>query len=118
MRASGPSNEGARIAQGRIRCNTRRPVTEASVQQPTSPPRQLGFAVALALVVGNMIGSGIFLLPANLAPFGFNAIIGWIFTIGGSICIAAVFSMLARAMPHAAAADDFCHNLPRDAPGL
>ena len=30
--------------------------------------RQLGFWMCLALVVGNMIGSGIFLLPANLAP--------------------------------------------------
>ena len=43
---------------------------------PYAPPRQLGFWMALALVVGNMIGSGIFLLPANLAPFGTNALIG------------------------------------------
>jgi len=63
--------------------------------------------VALALVVGNTIGSGIFLLPANLAPFGLNAIIGWLFTIGGSICIAAVFAMLARAMPQAAGPYDY-----------
>ncbi|WP_051531729.1 amino acid permease [Sphingomonas sp. URHD0057] len=82
-------------------------MNEPLVQQPTSPPRQLGFAIALALVVGNMIGSGIFLLPANLAPFGLNAIIGWIFTIGGSICIAAVFAMLARAMPQAAGPYDY-----------
>ena len=38
--------------------------------------RQLGFWMCLALVVGNMIGSGIFLLPANLAPLGLNAIWG------------------------------------------
>ncbi len=82
-------------------------MNEATVSQPTSPPRQLGFPIALALVVGNMIGSGIFLLPANLAPFGLNAIIGWIFTIGGSICIAAVFAMLARAMPQAAGPYDY-----------
>ena len=75
--------------------------------QINSPPRQLGFAIALALVVGNMIGSGIFLLPANLAPFGLNAMIGWILTIGGSICIAAVFAMLARAMPQAAGPYDY-----------
>ena len=30
--------------------------------------RPLGFWPALALVVGNMIGSGIYLLPATLAP--------------------------------------------------
>jgi basic amino acid/polyamine antiporter, APA family len=82
-------------------------VNDGSTPQPISPPRQLGFAVALALVVGNMIGSGIFLLPANLAPFGVNAIIGWLFTIAGSICIAAVFAMLARAMPQAAGPYDY-----------
>ena len=30
--------------------------------------RALGFGMALALVVGNMIGSGVYLLPATLAP--------------------------------------------------
>src|SRR3954451_1802167 len=80
---------------------------EASPREISSPPRQLGFGVALALVVGNMIGSGIFLLPANLAPFGLNAIIGWIFTIGGSICVAPVFAMLARAMPQSAGPYDY-----------
>ena len=57
--------------------------------------------MALALVVGNMIGSGIFLLPANLAPYGTNAIIGWVVTIAGSMCLAAVFAALARAFPRA-----------------
>lgn len=39
--------------------------------------RALGLWAALALVVGNMIGSGIYLLPATLAPLGANAMIGW-----------------------------------------
>jgi basic amino acid/polyamine antiporter, APA family len=78
--------------------------------QPASPPRQLGFAVALALVVGNTIGSGIFLLPANLAPFGWNAVIGWIVTIAGSICLASVFAQLARLYPHAAGPYDYVRN--------
>jgi len=79
-----------------------------ALEDPTgSPLRQLGFAVALALVVGNMIGSGIFLLPANLAPYGINSIIAWIITIGGSICLAGVFAMLAKAMPHAAGPYDY-----------
>ena len=45
-----------------------------------APPRQLGFWMCLALVVGNMIGSGVFLLPASLAPYGLNSIFGWMFT--------------------------------------
>ncbi|MDP9421804.1 MAG: amino acid permease [Pseudomonadota bacterium] len=69
--------------------------------------RQLGFWMCLALVVGNMIGSGIFLLPANLAPLGLNAIWGWIITIGGAMCLAAVFAALAKAIPEASGPYDY-----------
>jgi basic amino acid/polyamine antiporter, APA family len=54
-----------------------------------------------ALVVGNMIGSGVYLLPASLAPLGWNSIFGWILTISGGLCLAFVFAALARAMPRA-----------------
>lgn len=69
--------------------------------------RQLGIWMCLALVVGNMIGSGIFLLPANLAPYGLNAIWGWVITIGGAMCLASVFAALAKAMPEAAGPYDY-----------
>jgi APA family basic amino acid/polyamine antiporter len=69
--------------------------------------RQLGIWMCLALVVGNMIGSGIFLLPANLAPLGANAIWGWVITIGGALCLAAVFAELAKAMPEATGPYDY-----------
>jgi APA family basic amino acid/polyamine antiporter len=83
-------------------------VTDAPIDRPASSPlRQLGFSVALALVVGNMIGSGIFLLPANLAPYGINSIIAWVVTIAGSICLAGVFAMLAKALPQAAGPYDY-----------
>ena len=61
--------------------------------------RALGFWLVLALVVGNYIGSGIFLLPAQLAPYGWNAFFGWSITIAGALCLAFVFARLARAMP-------------------
>lgn len=54
-----------------------------------------------ALVVGNMIGTGVFLLPASLAPLGWNAIIGWVLTIAGGLCLAFVFAALARRYPKA-----------------
>jgi basic amino acid/polyamine antiporter, APA family len=66
-----------------------------------APPRQLGFWMCLALVVGNMIGSGVFLLPASLAPYGLNSIIGWIFTASGGVLLAIVFAALARVYPQA-----------------
>jgi len=52
-----------------------------------------------ALVVGNTIGVGIFMLPASLAPLGLNAVPGWLITTGGCIFIAWVFAGLARAFP-------------------
>ena len=63
--------------------------------------------MCLALVVGNMIGSGIFLLPANLAPYGMNAIWGWLITIGGALCLAIGVRRLAKAMPDAAGPYDY-----------
>lgn len=64
-----------------------------------APARKLGFWMAVALVMGNMIGSGVFLLPASLAPYGLNSVIAWIFTAAGGIALAAVFSRLSRAFP-------------------
>ena len=66
-----------------------------------APPRQLGFWMCLALVVGNMIGSGIFLLPASLAPYGLNSIFGWIFSATGGVLLAIVFAQLSRVYPQA-----------------
>ena len=65
------------------------------------PAKVLGFWMCLALVVGNMIGSGVFMLPASLAPYGWNAVFGWLVTIAGGISIAFVFARLARAFPKA-----------------
>jgi APA family basic amino acid/polyamine antiporter len=54
-----------------------------------------------ALVVGNMIGSGVFLLPASLAPFGGISIIGWLVTAVGAMMLALVFARLSRLIPRA-----------------
>jgi APA family basic amino acid/polyamine antiporter len=59
-------------------------------------PRPLGLVMATALVVGNMIGSGVYMLPASLAPYGWNVIPDWGITIAGSLAIAAVFAGLCR----------------------
>ena len=70
-------------------------------ESTAAPPRQLGFWMCLALVVGNMIGSGVFLLPASLAPYGLNSIVGWIFTASGGVLLAIVFAQLSRIYPQA-----------------
>jgi APA family basic amino acid/polyamine antiporter len=63
--------------------------------------RQLGFWMCVALVIGNTIGMGIFMQPAALAPFGLNALTGWLAVIVGCACLALVFAALSRRMPQA-----------------
>jgi APA family basic amino acid/polyamine antiporter len=61
--------------------------------------RTVGFWTAVSLVIGNMIGSGVFLLPASLAPFGGISIGGWLLSSGGAVLLALVFARLARLRP-------------------
>ena len=59
--------------------------------------RQLGFWMTWAVAVGTMIGSGIFMLPASLAPFGVNAIAGWVLSGLGAVALAFCIGRLATA---------------------
>ena len=61
--------------------------------------RELGLYRTTSLVVGNIIGTGIFMLPASLGAFGTLGLMGWMVTSVGSICLALVFARLARKMP-------------------
>lgn len=70
-------------------------------------PRSLGLAACIALVMGNMIGSGVFLLPASLAPYGWDAVAGWVFTIAGSLILAYVIARLTVLMPDAGGTAQF-----------
>src|SRR6266516_7992305 len=76
-----------------------------SAQPPAAPAkpvlkRTMGLWMATALVVGNMIGSGVFLLPASLAgAAGPVSIFAWVFTGAGAVLLALVFANLGRAFP-------------------
>jgi APA family basic amino acid/polyamine antiporter len=61
----------------------------------TATRAPLGLTAAVALVVGTMIGSGVFLLPATLAPYGAASSLGWALSLGGSLAIALVLAWLA-----------------------
>lgn len=65
-------------------------------QRGPIPARKLGPWMCVALVVGNMVGSGAFLLPADLAPLGWNSVYGWVITIAGTLCLTFVLARLAR----------------------
>lgn len=55
-----------------------------------------GVAISTSLVVGTMIGSGIFLLPVSLAEFGFYGIVGWLISALGAMALAYTFANLSR----------------------
>lgn len=61
--------------------------------------QKIGFWSVLAIVIGSQIGSGVFMLPANLAPYGAFSIFGWLISGMGSICLALVFASLCRRFP-------------------
>lgn len=72
-----------------------------SSNEPLKFKRELGLAAATAIVVGNMIGSGIFMAPQGLAAASNPkaAMIAWIITSIGSILLALSFAKLGTAMP-------------------
>lgn len=61
--------------------------------------KSIGLIICTSLVIGNMIGSGIFMLPASLAKYGGASILGWLATTFGAIMTALVFVRLSRKFP-------------------
>jgi basic amino acid/polyamine antiporter, APA family len=59
----------------------------------------LGLTMATALVVGNMVGSGVFLLPASLGAYGPVSLVAFGLTAIGAMLLALVFARLGRAYP-------------------
>ena len=87
-----------------VTATTQKPAAGQSANgSPEGKPklkRELGMWMATALVIGNMIGSGVFLLPASLAATaGPVSIIAWVFTGIGAMLLALVFAWLGRAYP-------------------
>jgi APA family basic amino acid/polyamine antiporter len=64
-----------------------------------SRKKALGLWTCLALVIGNMVGAGAYLVPSALGAYGAISLIGWLVTAGGAVCLAAVFARIARIMP-------------------
>lgn len=59
----------------------------------------LGLPAAVSLVMGTVIGTGIFTLPAALAQFGMAGLVGFLIATMGAVAVAMVFGALARLFP-------------------
>lgn len=61
--------------------------------------KKIGLVACTGVVAGNMMGSGIALLPANLAGIGGIALWGWVVSIIGAMSLAYVYARLATKNP-------------------
>lgn len=62
-------------------------------------PRPFGFWTATAMVVGTMIGAGIFVLPSQMAPLGWTGAAAWIIAGLGVMAIAVIIADLTKQRP-------------------
>ncbi|MFH1878420.1 MAG: amino acid permease, partial [Candidatus Omnitrophota bacterium] len=61
--------------------------------------KKIGLFSAAAIVAGNMMGSGIALLPANLAKIGSISLIAWVIAGIGALALALVYARLGTEDP-------------------
>ncbi|KQZ66089.1 MULTISPECIES: amino acid permease [unclassified Lysobacter] len=80
--------------------------------------RPLGMWSATALVTGSMIGSGVFLLPSALAPYGSATLIGWAITLCGALLLALTFARLSARWPHSGGPYVYARRAFGDTPGF
>ncbi len=65
----------------------------------SAPGRKMSLMQATMLVAGNMIGTGLFLLPVNLAQVGGIAVFGWLVATVGVAALGLVFAKLGELNP-------------------
>ena len=69
------------------------------MQQNLSLVRGLGLVAATSINIANMIGTGVFLLPVNLASVGGISIFGWVVATAGAAALGLVFAKLGELEP-------------------
>lgn len=85
------------------------PPRDPSAPAPTHTKRLLGVPGATALIIGGVIGTGVFTLPSSLAPYGMLAIVGLLVVTVGAIAVGLMFATLARRIPRAGGPYAYAH---------
>jgi APA family basic amino acid/polyamine antiporter len=76
------------------------PPETGSAERPEEPGKQgFGLQVAIALIVGSIIGVGIFNLPSSLATYGPISLVSMALTTVGALALALLFAALSRRLP-------------------
>jgi APA family basic amino acid/polyamine antiporter len=78
-------------------------VPAAQVPREAAPAREagvgFGLTQAIALIMGSIIGVGVFNLPTSLAPYGPITLVSLALTTVGALSLAVLFGSLARRLP-------------------
>lgn len=69
------------------------------MESSTTSTKKIGLWTSTSLVIGNMIGAGVFLMPSALASYGGISLVGWVFSAGGAIFLALLYGKLSKKMP-------------------
>src|SRR5215475_3206814 len=75
------------------------PGTAAEPPVAGEGPPQFGLAAAMALIMGSIIGVGIFNLPTSLAVYGPITLLSLALTTVGALALALLFAALSRRLP-------------------
>nr|WP_232327800.1 amino acid permease [Kibdelosporangium sp. MJ126-NF4]CEL13296.1 Arginine/ornithine antiporter ArcD [Kibdelosporangium sp. MJ126-NF4]CTQ98987.1 Arginine/ornithine antiporter ArcD [Kibdelosporangium sp. MJ126-NF4] len=60
---------------------------------------RFGLPTATALVVGSIIGTGVFALPSALAPYGLASLLAFVLVTAGALALSLVFGWLNKRVP-------------------
>jgi arginine:agmatine antiporter len=78
----------------------RAPSLHADAAVASSKPQpSLGLAACTAIVIGNMVGSGFYLSPSAVAPYGLLGIMFWLVSGAGAMCLGLTFARLSQRLP-------------------
>ncbi|MGV8874483.1 MAG: amino acid permease [Rhodococcus sp. (in: high G+C Gram-positive bacteria)] len=75
------------------------PSTGPSETSTASDDRRFGLPTATALVIGSVIGTGVFALPSALAVYGPISLVAFVFVTIGAIGLALTFGALSKRVP-------------------
>ena len=80
--------------------------------------KALSLPILVSIVVGNMIGTGIYLLPASLAQYGTMSLLAWVYTSIGATLLAIVFTHLNKRYPKTGGPYVYCKEAFGKLPGF
>ncbi len=73
--------------------------TVGADSEPADRRSSFGLPAATALVIGSVIGTGVFALPSALAPYGPIALVAFVVVTVGALALAVTFGSLSKRVP-------------------